>query len=368
MKKNKGLLGKGLELLVLAAIAGTLIAGCGGGGGSSTGGTIPNYQAGGSGGGASGKPSAAGSALASYIADAQGLGFAGLWINTNFAGSTQSAVAFTTNLVSAGSPGTYGISEGARVLKGTWSTAALTASDYNLTTAGWVKTSLTGNTLVDSGDGTNATENRANGATVQYAVTQTVKTGATISCTTATGAPTACAGPNVYPAGAAWYTLTYKTALYTLYGNPGTTPVTDGAGVVMTALPVIGTATFCDPYWNRVFKPIAGAAAGAPNYSVFMSGGCSAAAISTALAGTAAGTVIASLTPTGNAIVPNVVTLSGWTGTLAAFNIPFDNIMYGANAGQLWPGVLWSAGFTDTQENKTAINAELAANGFAAIP
>lgn len=371
---NNKLIGKCIEALVVAAVAGVLIAGCGGGGGSGSG-SPSNFTptatmcCGGSGGGGTAGTSSSGTPVASYIADSQGTSFVGIWTNWNFTGSPQSATAATSTLAAAGTLGTYNITESGKVLaNGVWSTSSLTAYASNLTAAGWVKQSVTGNTFIDSGDGIHASKNTS-GAIVQYSMGVSSLGGTTVKCTDVYGAAVTCTGPSTYAAGASRYTLTYASTFYAILGSPlVSTSVTDGSGVALAALPVIGTTTFCDSYWGMVYQPIAGATGTAPNYNVFYTLGCSATAITTALAGTAAGTVLATATATNNSVVPTVLTLSGWTGSLTVLNIANDTLMYGLNGGQVWPGDMVTPGYVDTVENKIAINSELVANGFVAIP
>jgi hypothetical protein len=290
--------------------------------------------------------------LASYIADSQGTSFLGNWAP---------GVVLTNNLSATGFPGTYNIAYGAQILAGgAWSSATLTASGANLNSTGWAATGLTGNKFVDSGNGTNATENYASGASLQLTVAQTNLAGAPISCATCA------AGSGNYPAGAASYTRTFSSSYYLLYIAPIATPETDATGTNLTALPAIGTA-FCDPFNNFVYQPVAGATGSTPNYTVFMTAGCSASAISAALAGTSVGSVLVSLATTPAAGV-SVLSLSGWTGGLSGMNITNANYIYGAYSGSVWSGFLQSPGYAEIVENKIAINAELQASGSPTIP
>lgn len=360
MNKNKGVLRHGVELLVFGLLAGALIAGCGGGGsagGSSSGsGFAPSGTLCGNNGcaspGATGSTSPASSVLASYIADSQGTSFLGNWVP---------GVVYTNNLSATGFPGTYNIAYGAQVLAGgAWSSATLTASEADLNSTGWAASSLTGNKFVDSGNGTNATENYASGASLQFIVTQTSKAGTPILCATCA------AGSGNYPAGASWYTRTFNSSFYSLVIAPLATPATDATGATLTALPAIGT-TFCDPYNNLVYQPVVGATGSTPNYTVFITTGCSASAISAALAGVSPGSVFVSLATTPAAGV-SVLSLSGWAGGLSGINVTNGNYIYGAYSGNVWSGFLGSPGYTEIVENKIAINAELQASGSPTIP
>lgn len=135
--------------------------------------------------------------------------------------------------------------------------------------------------------------------------------------------------------------------------------VTDQNGTMLTSLPAVG-ATFCDPLLGMVYAP----SYSFPNYVVSRTAACSQAAIATALATAPVASVSISVQLTGNPVVPSVLILQNWSVGYGLTN-PF---IYGYRAGYVWEGLMEPAGTNWTLKNKTAINAELLANGYPAIP
>lgn len=358
MKQRIGLIGKTTELLALGAAAAILLSACGGGGGGGGGTTGGGTVGGGGGGGAGPTP------VASYIADAQSPSFDGWWFNTNSAGSPASAVAEEHTMLYMGTGGNYVYSISQKALiKGTWTNQAYGA-DFVLISTGWTQQSALG-TFVDSGDGIHAT--LTNGDATTYAYSLVNLAGTPITCFNSAGAVQACATPANYPAGSNAYIMTQSTTNYVLPFTNTPLPVTNTTGTPLAALPTVGTGTFCDPYMLYVYQPTATLG----TYNVFNTAGCSATAITTATTAPAVslGTVTIAQLATGNANVPNVLQLSGWTGTaLTANNIANSNYIYAVRAGGVYAGWVNYPGYINYDENKTAINAEVVATGFVAIP
>jgi Fibronectin type III domain len=304
-------------------------------------------------------PSASTTALGSYIADGLNGSFVGSWNNYG-AGSAE---AYPTSLATTGIANTYALTWGDKLLTSvTWSANPSPSGLYDLISTGWIPSPSTG-TLVDSGDGINVTITPTGESAVADSITKTSLTGA-ITCFDATGAVMTCTAPNSYPTGAAEYTHTQGTGpYYSLWaGVTGATPVTDATGTALTALPAIGS-TFCDPLSLLVFQAITPTpGAGANNYWMFNTASCAPADITTAR-GTTPDTVLISTQVTNNSAVPSVLILSG--ATVITY---MNGAIYGLRANNVWPGYITPAGWTWTEENKIAINAELVASGFAPIP
>ncbi len=169
--------------------------------------------------------------------------------------------------------------------------------------------------------------------------------------------------------------------------------VTDLTGATMASVPTADTA-FCAN--GFVFTPIAGAAAGADNYNMYGTmGGCTSASIAAATGPVAPGsltmiqpmgTIMLSTKTTGNAVVPSVgiatvsaaaITAAGANGALLA---QANNCIIGVVGGVAevgCPGPYNHAGFTPAgtpipnainSSNKIAVDAELIANGYIALP
>jgi hypothetical protein len=235
---------------------------------------------------------------------------------------------------------------------------------YDLTSTGWVL-SPSSATIVDNGDGRTVSITPAGETALTVTIARTTLDGSTITCKN--GSIVTCSVPGVYPTGSGSYTYTYSSALYFLgtRSNLSPAPITDVSG---TSLPTIGSI-FCDPN-NGVLSPITPTPTnGSYNYNVYnlpSGGGCTSANITTARAGTIAYAALLSSLLTGNAIVPNVLLLSGQTGT----SDYLGNVIYGLRAGNVWSGFMYQAGVSVAiaNENMLAINAELVANGLTPLP
>jgi hypothetical protein len=287
----------------------------------------------------------------SYIADALNGNFVGSWYSTG----TGTAEAFPATLATTATVNTYTYTFGDTLLgSGTWSTNSSPSMTYDLISTGWIPTPSTG-TMVDSGDGLNMTFTPAGEPSYVDSVTQASLAGTTIPCDTGT-----CSGASTYPAGAVSYTHTEGgTSTYTLWGA---TPLTGATGSALTALPAIGS-TFCDPDDLLVFQAISPAPASGNNYNVFNTASCGSADITAALGTAVADTVLISTQATGSSAVPTVLLLSGTT------NVTWmEGAIYGLRAGNVWAGNANLVGWTWSDENKIAINAELVYNGLTAIP
>lgn len=371
MNTNRGFIKKCGELLALGVIAGVLIAGCGGGGG---GGSTTTTSGGGGGTTTTSGTSAAGTAVANYIADMQGTGSIGLWDNQfllTFMGLSASAVSGATTLATTSTANVYSSTYTEKLLvNGNWganATPVYTSAlyelnpSYDLIPSGWFLSPSTG-ALTDSGDGINFTLVPTGEPSFGLAVAQWSLAGTAIVCTSpTTGAVVTCAVPGNYPAGARLYSpLTYGTTRYWLDSG---TAVTDQNGTPLIDLPVIGTTTFCDPNtFPNVFQP---ASAGSSTYNVYAAGSCTGAGIASGIAGGALMTAVLSTQATGNSVVPSVLIASGAnTGTNAS-----AAYIYGVRAGNVWAGMMKPSGSKfDGGMNKIAINAELVANGLATLP
>ena len=309
-------------------------------------------------------------AVASYLADQQSGGLLGSW----FLGTAAySAFAGESTMVLTSSANTYTATYANMQLasgiwsamnSGTWDAQTVGAS-YDLTSAGWVLSPSTA-TVVDNGDGSTLSVTPTGENAVTVTIARATLDGATITCGTGNAA---CPVPGVYSTGSGRYTFAYSSTLYFLgtKSNLLAAPITDITGTALTSLPTVGS-TFCDPT-SGVFSPIMPTPTlGGNNYNVFNlpSGICTSANIATAMTGTVIFTALLSNQPTGNAIVPNVLLLSGETGT---YN-NLGNIIYGLRAGNLWSGFMYQAGVSgaNINENKLAINAELVANGLTPLP
>ncbi len=356
MKKKMGLLRKGVELLILGAAAGILIAGCGGGGGG--GGTTSANSS---------KP-----AVASYIADGQGTSFNGWWVNQGGLLGV-SAVATTYSLNTTATAGTYAwvsTAKSVAAASGVWtSSAGYVPTGFDLTPAGWVTVTGT-NTFVDGGDGIHVSLNNADGSTTTYSISQTSLSGKAVVCTNNVGTTIACVAPGNYPAGSSAYV---KTQTANTYSIPNTSIVanriTDATGAALTALPTIGTGTFCDPVSGYVYQPTT--TVGTYNTYTDFAFGCNSVGIASAVAAASAGTVQLASKPTGNAVVPTVLAFSSWTGVALAtrFNSPYYTYFLTLNAGNVyWGASTLTGNQAPPEKNKGTINAELVANGLPVIP
>jgi len=309
-------------------------------------------------------------AVGGYLADQQSGGLLGSWFlgvtpTSAFAGKSTMVLTPSSNTYTA----TYSNMQLASGIwnvlnSGTWA-AQTVGGSYDLTSTGWVLSPTTA-TVVDNGDGSTVSVTPTGETALTVTIARTTLDGSTITCNEGS---TACPDPGVYPTGSGSYAYTYSSTLYFLgtRSNLSPAPVTDVSGTPLTSLPTIGSA-FCDPN-NGVLSPITPTPTnGSYNYNVFTlpSGGCTSANIITAMAGTITFTALLNSLLTENVIVPNVLLLSGETGTTSNLG----NIIYSLRAGNVWSGFMYQAGVSITigNENKQAINAELVANGLASMP
>ena len=203
---------------------------------------------------------------------------------------------------------------------------------------------------MDAGDGSTFFWTETGGPTIAVTVVKTVVDGTAISP----------GGTSYFPTGSNQYTFTQDTAEYGLWGK---SPATDGSGTALTALPAIGS-TICDPDDSAVLQAISPPpAAGTNNYNVFDTASCAAADITAALAGGPVDTALVSTQATGNAYVPSVLLITGLTNYTWA-----NNYIIGLRAGNAWFGYTAPAGFSWTEANKTANNADLTDAGNTAAP
>lgn len=260
-----------------------------------------------------------------------------------------------------------------------------TSDYYYLAPTGWQPYDFLATTYINNGNGT-ITANSIPGFQAEItAITRTDLTGQLATCTNPLGsnvvgenigsasspvivAAASCPVAVTYPAGSASYTTTGNSTqneLYELVSPLTPITLTDGAGVALSALPSIGTR-FCIN--GIVYDPIAGAAAGANNYTErynYPFGTCSAADISNALNTGYSMNVLISLKATGNAVVPTVFDIKTTTGANS-----YEN-MYDFHLGKL-KYVFYSPASTSTSTstsfNKTAANAQLKAAGLPMLP
>jgi hypothetical protein len=324
-------------------MAAVLLAGCGGGSGSAN-----NSAA----------PSAANTALGSYINDELAGGFTGSW----YTGTTVSATANTESLAATAVPTVFNLSHSTRTLAGgVWSNAASTGGwGYELAPSGWVLGGQSGATRTDKGDGVHAVDNFAGGISYPFSIARTSLAGSAVACVNGP-----CIQPNaVYPPGAASYTLTDTTDHYLLLTSTMGLQVSDAWGVPLARLPTVNE-TFCDPLLGYVYQPTSAASVSWTNfYAVYTTASCLGSSIGTALAGFPVAYVTVSVEATGNAYVPNVLSLTNWS---AGYGFVYPTI-YALRNGYVWEGVKEPQGSRFTVKNKAAINAELLGSGFAAIP
>lgn len=339
-------------------ILGSVLGGCGGGGGN------------GSAGGGAGDGGV--TAVASYITDQQLGKFAGSWGYFVNASSVVNASASYRTLSTTGTANTYTYSDadmltsGGRVGGGTWGMDPNPWSFYHLNN-GWIL-SLNSGILVDNGNGSTVTYTPTGEASVQVGISKASLAGSAIVCFSPAGVVVTCASPGSYPPGAVAYHLGIVNGAsdqFSLVGGAGSIvwlPITDATGADLTALPAVGD-TFCDSNLGYAFQPITPAPLTGDNYKIFKSTACTSAAIATALAGTALGTVLINIQPTGDAVVANVLRVQSTAGSTLAW---FNNTIYGLRTGKIWQGWIYPAGLTSnvTVKNKAAINAELTADGW----
>ncbi|HEY6096329.1 MAG TPA: hypothetical protein VIU93_15420 [Gallionellaceae bacterium] len=378
MKNGIRLLKCGAELGMFALMVGILMAGCGGGGGGGGGGSTGTGTSGGTPWWTVGTtPSAGGTAVASYIAGEMSGSFGGKWWVGNWFGSTPaaSATALTETLAGTAQPTVFNVTKNQQALiNGAWSNLTVSSgSSYNLTPNGWALSTndMLGSTFVDSGNGSDAALVLANGAAYTYAITRTNLAGSPVVC------PGTCTTPGAYPAGAESYSLAYTSNFYFLYNLSNGLQVTDGNGAALTSLPVEDVTTFCDPLIGAVYVHTHTQMSANPNgwlyYVYFLTPGsaCTSGNISTALAAGAQQQVTITWTPTGVAAVPTVLVLTNWfpiypNMSSYGFTNPW---FYSLRAGYVWEGLMLPAATSgSSMKNKAAINAELNASGYTAIP
>lgn len=342
---NKWSINKVASYLILTISLGTLIAGCGGGGDT---GTV-------SGG------------VASYLADQQGGSFLGRWWYA--ASGAASAVKADENTLLATGTSQYAGTAVHKILSGSsWIANPNPDIYYDLSSplSGWV-TSPDTVTLVDNGDGRNVTITPTGEPAFVAAVTKTNLANTSITCADSTGATITCPGTSVYPVGAASYRLTvsYSSTQYELYGDTLAKKITNQAGAVLIALPALDT-TFCDPTFPYVFE-----AQGSGIYKVWPTADCSAGAIATAItAPTADGTVVMDRPGTNNTYVPYVLHVQSVTTIGNTLVSGMRNMIYGERLNAVWYGWMLPIGTyqLDPEFNKTALNAQLLANGQVSLP
>lgn len=340
----------------VVVLAGALLAACSGGGSGTTG------------------ASAADTAVASMLADSTAPGFTGNWRNQNFFGSAASATASTTTMAATATANTYTIATTSKQLvNGMWGNAAVSGGSYLLGDTGWVLTTGIQGTMHDSGDGINISVS-VGAATKNFSIVKTVVDGTPIACTDSAGTVVACSVPGNYPVGSNKYVKTVTADMYVLVdpaGAPGYAGITDVNGVLLTALPAAST-TLCN--LGMVYQPIAGAAAGVNNYNLYFATDCTAASIAAAVAApnVPQANMLISTYATGNAAVPSVLRITNAITPVGSFltNVDFlNNSIFGLRAGNVWMGAMRPAGTANPADlNKTAMNAELVASGFTAIP
>lgn len=280
------------------------------------------------------------------------------------------------------------------LVNGAWSVPpAGKYSDYKLTSTGWVLGNGGGSagTVVNNNDGT-LTITEAIKGTFTVTVQENVLDGTPILGSLATAN---------YPAGSRSYVgLGGVTSIdsYALWNNNGANSsvsnhifgVTDLNGTTLTALPILGTDSFCAN--GFVFTPIAGAGTGADNYEVFGTyGGCTASNITTGLLSPAMGTAKLSTKSTGNTVAPSVRIATVSAAAIAAANLvsssigtslaKVNNCIIGVAGGVAEVGCPGNnngnSGFVPAgtsipmainSSNKIAVDAELIANGYIALP
>lgn len=359
--------------IALIAIATVLVAGCGGGGGSTGGPTTLACPATGDVSGAA--------AVNCILAESA----SGSWLATSLGASGIPASAYFNSFSSVGGNSYTLTASNYYQLPGSsvWSTSTQSlVTSYYLTATGW-QIIPAEHIFVNNGNGT-MTSNHAGYQIDSTAFTRTDLSGQAVACTSPMGgyyvgqnmgsnvAAASCPVPGSYPAGSASYAVNSTNSLaadaYFMYEGS----ITDGAGVVLTALPAVGTR-FCATGW--VYDPIVGAAAGADNYNLYTvsnpsanTPSCSAAFIATALSSpTPRFTAWVGLKATGNAVVPNVLEAK-WTSNTKQIT---DEI-YVFHLNKFMAGYFSAAGtsYSATQYtlNKTAVNAQLRANGIASLP
>lgn len=178
-----------------------------------------------------------------------------------------------------------------------------------------------------------------------------------------------CTATDVYPTGSLAYFLANPVLNQDSYSVSGSVGGTDGNGVTLTALPALGT-DFCAG--GVLFSAIAGAVAGANNYSIIYSA-CNAAAITAAKARlAAAGTsVLLESKATGNSAASTVLLVTRIGTTLPA-NAWMKNQFLAYVNGGIYRGSFTPKGSIsadpDGNLNKIAMDANVIKVGASALP
>jgi len=363
------------------AIAIMLLAGCGGGGGTSS--SAATCSATGNVSGADAVNCFFAEGATSWNADL----ISGM---TNWAGTASAvAQASTDTFVAIGSNTyTYKVSfMDLATSSSVWSTYTFpNSSEYYLTAAGWQPYDFLAATITNNGNGTVASITSYGFQSNVSSMTRTDLTGQPVTCTNPPGsyvvgenigsasspvivATASCPVAVTYPAGSASYTTTVNSTqneLYLLWNYPTpSTTLTDGTGVALSALPSIGTR-FCIN--GMVFDPIAGAAAGADNYTEYYNypfGTCSAADINNAINTGYSWPALIGLKNTGNAAVPTVFDIK------VTYLTDTTESMYDFHLGKMMYVSYTPASTSTTTSssiNKTAASAQLQANGLPPLP
>lgn len=300
---------------------------------------------------------AAEQAVADRFVAASLIGLHNYWTINDPAIATQ-AVDYAHTATAGATAGLYNVSVTVKEqASGVWASKTLateTYPTYLLTSTGW---------SIPNG---NATWQRQ-ADNIRFTVSDETSTNATWHITEQdlSGTPLFDANgiqQGTYPQGSVKYVATsqFQNDRYRLFNDPWNV-VTDSTGAALTALPA-NTATFC--VGGTVMKPTTGG-----NYDVFFTaytstGGCTNQEITNALATTAAGTVHAVSVNTGLGGVSVYLIDSSAT-------LPFmvNNIL-GVVTNKVYAGSKSLAGESRSKWlfNKTALNAELVANGLSQLP
>lgn len=322
---------------------------------------------------------ATGTSVANYVADTVSCGL-GQSSATPAAMAPIKALAFLIKGTSAGTGYTATLASFAfySLTGTTWAafSAPTTGVAVDLTAMGWVAptsqtTTSTATTLTDTFSNGAATRTTTN-------VTYFNLAGTPILCQTPLSAT--CAIPGNYPAGAAGYDHTnvpatddYSLNTVDTYNNFASAAITDSTGLALTTLPTLGTTTFCENSIGgngvKVYNAIVGAAVGAANYNlIYGAGRCTAANITSVLTNIAVTPETLSIKATGIAGVSVIVSNVNRSQIFATY----QGKVYPGNfepAGG-WPAMVGAPPYVPfiTMKNKTAINAELLAQGLPALP
>lgn len=345
----------GASTALLGALA---LTACGGGSSSSTAAAAANTTT-----SSVCSSTASGSGIANYIADIASCGLG------DESASTTEAQAFLIKASAAagGYTGTPGSFKSFEWVSNTWS-AKSPGTAVALTSAGWTAI----NSMTASSTATTITETPNAGAARQFSnIAYTNLASKPIACNSPTGT---CTTPGNYPAGAAEYAYTDTPLTDDYYldltnSNAVSLVMTNLTGAALTALPVLGTDSFCVDSGYGSIEVFVPAAAAATNYNRFThavgsnaSAACTTANINTAQT-MAAMAVQLQTKATG---------IAGVTVVESTFNL---SQFFAVHAGKLYAGNFEPAGGNPfpgatamTMKNKTAVNAELLAMGKTALP